>query len=166
MRPHAFDANAIHAFQQERKSEANGPARAALERIFNGDCIALDEDGLCLQEWLDCAESAVPFALGDWVADQMIHGRIRSFPLCTENLRKMLLNLGLPKKDHKWVRLAIGCGGNLIITNDIDFFDPKKKNASAQQKKKIKENGGSCSKFLQKKLGVEVTCMVRFSEGC
>ena len=74
MTPHAVDANAIHQFQEERIKSAPGDAHACVEAITANDCIALDEGGLCLQEWVDCAGGQFPFALTDWVADQAILG--------------------------------------------------------------------------------------------
>lgn len=157
MRPHSVDANAINCFQRERKQERPGDAHKAIEKIFEKDCIALDEGGLCLQEWEECAGGTFPINIRDWAADQMIYGRIRNYELCTNHCRKELLAVGLPKKDHKWVRLAIGSGGNLIVTDDIDFFDPTKKNSSSAVKQKIKNSGqGPCSTMLRKKYRIEV----------
>lgn len=163
MRAYAFDANAIHAFQEERLSSIEGAAHAALKRIFLGDCVALDDSGFCLQEWINCAGGKVPFALTDWVSNQLIMGTIREFSLAKLNMFRELSSLSLPKGDHKWVKLAISCGGNAIITNDVDFFDATKKRASEVVKQRLKERGGACSKFLMRRYGVEVMCMIRFA---
>ena len=69
MTPFAVDANAIHAFQQERISKREGDAHAAISGIMAAHCVALDNERLCYQEWLDCAGGKFPFALADWVAD-------------------------------------------------------------------------------------------------
>lgn len=163
MRPHAVDANAIHKFQEERIRDESGLAHACIEAITANDCIALDEGGLCLQEWIECAGGKFPFALTDWVADQAVIGKIRYYPLVSNNVRKHLLSLGLPNKDHKWVRLAIGSEGRIIVTNDVDFFDPTKKNASSASKQEVKAKGsGPCSKALLKEYGVTVRCVDAF----
>lgn len=157
MIPYTVDANAIHAFQKERSEDLVGPAHDAINSIFASDCIALDEGELCLQEWAACAGGSFPLNIRDWAADQMVVGKIRNFPLCSNTIRKELLSIGLPQDDHKWVRLSIGCEGRVIVTDDIDFFDPTKKNASAATKEKIKSSGsGPCSKKLSKKFGIKI----------
>ena len=109
---------------------------------------------------MDCAAGKFPFALSDWIADQFLSGKLRYFALAPNTCYKYLLKLGMPKKDHKWVRLAIGCGGKIIITDDVDFFDPSKKRSDAATKEKIKINGnGPCSKNLRLEYGVEVVTL-------
>lgn len=160
----ALDANAIHAFQEERINDNPSDGHAAVQRIFDEGCIALDDADACLQEWTDTAGGQVPFALTDWVNDQLAMGTIKTVPV-SGNYYRQLIALGLPKKDHKWVKLAISCGGKTIVTNDIDFFDPALKSASEAKKVKAKEKGGACSKALAKNFGVGVKCMVRFAKG-
>lgn len=162
MTPFAVDANAIHAFQEERISGVESVGHAMINRIFERHLIALDEGGLCLQEWLDCAGGAVPLALSDWVNDQLAVGLIRQYRL-SRSIHKELQNIGLPQKDHKWVRLAIGCEGRTIVTNDVDFFDPKLKNSNENLKNNARQNGGACSKILKKKYDVEVVCIRKFA---
>ena len=165
MHPFVIDANAIHAFQAERVNENPGDAHAALTAIYKDDCIALDDSDLCLQEWLNCAGGTAPYALLDWVGDELVAGRIRLFPLSDNSCRKHLLSVGLPQSDHKWVRLAIGCGGRRIVSGDIDFFDPTKKNASGRIKEAIrKSRSGKCSKQLKKNYNIEIMCLPHVPE--
>lgn len=157
MNPHVIDANAIHVFQQERIQGAPGRGHARISAIIESDCIALDEEGLCYQEWLDCAGGSVPFALADWVADLAIYGQVRRYSLADNKCRTKLLSVGLPAPDHKWVRLAVGSGSKILITNDIDFFDPTKKRADEKTKRKIREAGtGPCAKLIYRNFGVTV----------
>ncbi len=159
MRPFVIDANAIHQFQVERISEENGIAHAAIERITRMEAIALDEEQLCLQEWMRCASGSHPYALMDWVSDQLVAGKIVLASLSPNTCRKNLLSVGLPSDDHKWVRLAIGCGGFRLVTNDIDFFDPAHKNSKAAVKTRLKSSRkGKCAKMLEKTYKVSVMC--------
>lgn len=163
MRPYTVDANAINEFQKERLRDEKGMAHEAIERVFADDCIALDEGGLCQQEWENCAGGHFPLALIDWIADQMIYGRIRKFKLAPNTIRKDLLRVGLPQDDHKWVRLAIGSDGFRILSGDIDFLDPKKKRASVEERQRLRRGGkGPCSKLLDKKFGIKVLCLEHF----
>lgn len=160
MTPFAVDANAINAFQQERIKSCPGEAHEAIEAITQQHCIALDEERQCLQEWIDCAGGKFPFALLDWIADQAASGRVRYYGLSDRGCCRLLKQHGLPTKDQKWVRLAIGCGGRRLVSGDIDFFDPSKKNASAETKAKLRSaRRGPLRKLLKKEFDVEVMCL-------
>lgn len=154
------DANAIHAFQEERVAETEGIAVSAVSAILEKSHIALDKEEICYQEWIGCAGGKFPFALSDWVSDQLISGGIVLYGLAPNTCRKRLTQLGIPQKDHKWVRLAVGSGGFRLVTNDVDFFDPTKKKAPANVKAKIKDNrSGECAKALKKEYNVSVMCL-------
>jgi hypothetical protein len=160
MTPFVVDANAIHCFQTERITAQPGVGHLAITAITASHCIALDNQKLCLQEWLDCAGGKFPFALTDWVGDQLVAGKIRLYELSSNKCRKDLLSVGLPQADHKWVRLAVGCGGRKLVSEDIDFFDPSKKKASAEVKSKLKQGkNGPCAKHLAKSYGIEIMCL-------
>lgn len=157
MRPFAVDANAIALFQMERVTRVPGHGTAAIDSIVHSNCIALDNEKLCLQEWLNAAKGAYPFALEDWLVDMIAVGKIKYYSLSTNSCRKQLLQYGLPQDDHKWVRLALGSDGKALVTADVDFFEPTQKKAKASVKEKIIASGrGSCSKALLKNYGVEV----------
>jgi hypothetical protein len=160
MTPFVVDANAIHCFQTERITAQPGVGHLAIDAITASNCIALDNQKLCLQEWLDCAGGQFPFALADWVGDQVVAGKIRFYGLSSNKCRKDLLSVGLPPADHKWVRLAVGCGGRKLVSEDIDFFDPSKKKATAEVKKKLKERRkGPCVKHLKNSYGIQIMCL-------
>jgi hypothetical protein len=165
MIPFCFDANAIHEFQRERITENPAVGHAAIAAVRVLGCIALDFEELCFQEWLETAGGKFPFALTDWVAGELNAGRIRYYPLADNTCRVRLNQLGIPKKDHKWIRLALGCGGKRLVTGDIDFFDPTKKSASAKIKSKIRAaRTGPCAKGLRKEYGIEVMCLEHVPE--
>jgi len=160
MTPFVVDANAIHCFQEERIREQPGSAHEAMAAISVQHCIAIDTEKLCLQEWIECAGGKFPFSLADWVGDEVVAGRIKFFALAPNGCRKDLLKAGLPQKDHKWVRLAVGCGGKRLVSGDIDFFDPRQKKASAAVKQKLKDaRSGPCAKHLSKVYGIRVMCL-------
>lgn len=167
MTPFVVDANAIHAFQKERISASLGPAHEGVTRILTEHCIALDEGELCYTEWLACAAGTAPYNLADWVADELVAGRIQLFQLADNTCRRKLSAYGLPQSDHKWVRLAIGSGGKKLVTEDVDFFDPTKKTAPAAAKARIKHaRSGACAKSLKKDFGVSVMCIIHVCDEC
>ena len=153
------DANVINYFQKERISDSPDEASEAITEIFSQGAIALDPAGHCLNEWEECAAGEYPFALSDWVTDNIALGNIQYFEFCEHNLFRALIALGIPKKDHKWVRLAIGSDGKKIVTEDIDLIEPKSKKANAKTISDIKLSGkGTASKTLKKQFGVNVMC--------
>lgn len=161
------DANAIHAFQNERIGQREDIAHAAIRAIFSKSYVALDTGELCLSEWLQCAGGTYPFALKDWVYDQMAEGRIRLHTMASNSCRKHLVALGIPDKDHKWIRLAAVTAHKKLVTEDIDFFDPSQKIASHAAKEKLKESrSGSCARSLRKDYGIDVMCLRHVETEC
>jgi hypothetical protein len=157
--PYVLDANVMNLFQKERLEQISGHAHRTIELVTQDCCIALDDGGHCQQEWLACAGGAHPIALADWIVDMMVDGNIRMFSFCKSSMYKELTGKGIPKKDHKWIRLALGSGSELIVTDDIDLFDPTRKNCCSEEKNAIKRNGtGPISKFLKKTYGVSICC--------
>jgi hypothetical protein len=160
MVPFIVDANAIHEFQSERIRQENGPAHSAIIGILDSHFIALDADGKCLQEWAACAEGTHPFALTDWIADQMLENKIRLVDIAPNTCRKQLLTLGLPEQDHKWIRLCVGASSERLVTEDVDFFNPRAKTWKANAKMKLKAaKKGPCAKALKKQFRISVMCL-------
>jgi len=160
------DANVIGYFQQERL-HGEGKFHAAMEAVQSKGVIALDDAGHCKQEWLDCAAGAYPLALADWISDKLVEQKIVLFQFCDENLHQQLTKLGIPKDDHKWIRLAIGAPAVCIFSEDIDLFSPQRKNSSKKERDKIKSNcGGPVPKYMKRKHGISVICEERVSDFC
>lgn len=69
------------------------------------------------------------------------------------------MKYGLPKASHdiEYIKCSNVTLMKYILTNDIDFFDPKLKEASqkAKDNAKIKRKGKLCI-FLKKQLGIIV----------
>jgi hypothetical protein len=156
---HVVDANVVNRFQQERLLENPDTASAAIDLVMSKGYIILDVEGHCQAEWMGCAEGAPPLALSDWIADRLVDQDIRLANLCSDSMFKILSGLGLPKKDHKWVRLAIGGQAPVLLADDIDFFDPTQKGKSAAITKKVRSSGrGPMAKYLKKEHGITPMC--------
>lgn len=160
------DANVINKFQGERLADP-GLAHEALASIFSCGHIALDEGGQCRQEWIECAAGTHPFALDDWINDRLVDQAIQLYPTTPDSMHKALTALGMPKKDHKWVRLAIATAAASLVTEDVDFIDPTKKKADEKTKSKLKATcKGPVSKALRKCFGVQVMCCQHVKPFC
>lgn len=166
MKPFVIDANVMNYFQMERVN-GEGVIHGAINSIFEISCIALDEDGKCRQEWLDCARGTHPLALDDWINDKLVEQKIRLFRASRQNIFKDLTKLGIPSDDHKWVKLSIGCEASALVTEDVDLIDPTKKKASEKTKSELKENcNGPVAKALRKHYGVFVMCCHHVKSFC
>jgi hypothetical protein len=164
MPPTVVDANCIKYFQEERLSDSFGMFSRAIGRIVEENLIAVDVDGLALQEYHDCCRpSAVGMNLMDWISDQLVSGKIVTVQQ-DHSLKKTLSQLGVPRKDLKWPAIALGASSDLILTEDIDLFDPKAKTFDAKKKEKIKRQGGCVSTLLSRKHGIRVRTAACFLE--
>lgn len=158
-----FDANVINIFQNERVRGEEGDAHLAIGYATSQGHLALDADGHCQQEWTDCAGGSPPLELADWIADMLQREKIHLYRFKCDNMFKELSGIGLPKKDHKWVRIARSSNSDHIVTEDIDLFDPTEKGCSSERAIQIKQSGnGVCAKYLRKKYEIEVRCLENF----
>lgn len=161
MTPYVVDANVMNLFQSERFKGETGPASESLDLMTLHSFIVLDAGGHCQDEWIACAGGKPPIALEDWIADMFVRQKIQLVPMISDSMHQELTGHGIPKKDHKWVRLARSSSADVIVTEDIDLFDPTKKNAcTAPAKAKIKSSRkGPVAKFLRKAYKIDVICI-------
>jgi hypothetical protein len=60
-------------------------------------------------------------------------------------------------RDVEYIKCAINTDIKYILTEDIDFFDPKKKSAPVKEKIRIKNfRKGSFCRFLKDEFGITV----------
>jgi hypothetical protein len=71
------------------------------------------------------------------------------------NLRKQLFKLGFPKSDMRWAKLAAHACVQFLLTEDIDFYDPKRKGTRNCDKLKD-DRSGAVLKLIKKDAGCEV----------
>lgn len=166
MVPSVVDANCMKFFQQERLEANCAVYTRMIKAAFEKGPVAVDDEGRAIYEYNDCCRpAAVGLNLGDWIADQIVIGAI-VYVKMDHSLKKDLSLLGLPAKDLKWPAIAKGAGADLIITEDIDLFDPKKKNASPKQRNRIFRCGGPVSKFLRDRHRIRVSIAQHFLDAC
>lgn len=166
MTPSVVDANLINLFQSERTQAIEEVAHAALAAILANGFIVLDESQHCESEWLSCAVGTYPLALADWIADKLREEKIQLIEFTCNSMYQELNRLGIPKKDHKWVRLARSANSPLIATDDIDLIHPEmKERCDSKRLKGIKLSGkGPVAKHLRKVYGISVKCPERVPE--
>lgn len=163
--PSVIDTNCIKYFQDERVAGVESTFTMMISKVQLKGAIAIDNQGQALQEYQDCCQpSALGLNLMDWIADQAMQGMISEHAMDVEIKKTLKKKQGLPQKDCKWPAIAISAQADVIITEDIDLFDPKSKNATKNAKDKIKRNGGALSKHLRKEYGVNVRTAQIFLE--
>lgn len=146
-----IDANCMKYFQEERVKKGEGRFCDVIDVALNNGIIAIDDKGLAQQEYFDCCRPApVGLNLCDWISDQIIAQKIKMFAV-NRSAEISLIGFGVPRKDHKWVAIALGAGAFAVVTEDIDLFDPKEKYANEARKAKIKAEGGCVSRHLRRK---------------
>ncbi|WP_157123645.1 hypothetical protein [Allosphingosinicella indica] len=156
----------MNYFQHERLTE-RGIAHDAIDAIFREASIALDEEGKCQQEWLDCAAGKFPLALSDWINDKLVERKIVLFADNVPSKFREFQRLGIPKKDHKWVTLSIASQSRALVTEDIDLIEPRQKSAPAKVKSRIKSTcKGTVSRCLRRDYGVNVVCCEHVPDLC
>lgn len=136
-----------------------------LSAVFDRGFLAIDSEGRAMQEYEDTAKpGALREGLTTWIADQALHGRVLAFEI-DHSQNKAIRELGLPKKDWKWIGIAIGSGSKIIVTEDIDLFDPTEKGCGAKRREAIMSgSSGKLAHFCKKKLGVLVTICANYDD--
>ncbi|WP_143040440.1 hypothetical protein [Rhodobacter sp. 24-YEA-8] len=144
-------------FQDERLNGEEGAYHEMINCAFTKGSVAIDLDKRAEQEYYDCCKPSVAgINLQDWISDQLITGKF-IYCIHDDSAKRKLREMGVPAKDLKWPAIAIGSGADLIITNDIDLFDPAAKNYTSKKKDQIKRDGGPVSKYLRKNHSIEVS---------
>lgn len=163
-----IDANVIKGYFQEVVLEIGSGLTADPSPIFGrlgrDHIVFLDEGGHIEHEWRQVAEREWFEA---WYADMLRDGKaqlieIRNFP----EIRKRLRALGFPDKggDIWYIRTAKSVsevyGNSNLITEDSDFFDPKKKKSTSHARiKMLKSKTAPVATYLRKKENVNVACV-------
>lgn len=102
-----------------------------------------------------------------WLASQLTSGALQYVsPRRDAGVEKQLANRGFPKTgDIKYVWTALGTmqtsDGCILASEDLDFYDPKKKSGSSKTRAAIIRNHrGPVRSYLKKELSLEVLPVV------
>lgn len=151
-----IDANIISEFYKEFIIDG-GDLYDLINYILD-NCGVVFTD-LIHHEWISTCNN---YVITEWITDGLKLGKIRYInpQLDRDIIKKLHIKYGLPRNkshDIEYIRCANVTLTKYILTNDIDFFDPKLKNDASKAKKdaKIKRNGKLCM-FLLKKLKIRV----------
>jgi hypothetical protein len=143
---------------KEKKKE-DGELYNLMEFIIN--CCGLAINDTVEREWRNTTGDEF---FNIWFVEYLLAQRITyvtdSNKLTLHQKKKIHNEFGLPRgrsKDIDYIECTINTEIKYILTDDTDFFDPKKKNASAKEKTRVKNlRQGELCKFLRKEFGIIV----------
>lgn len=149
------DANIIAEYHQEYARES-GDIYDLIEKILKSCRIAITE--LIEHEWKNTCGNQ---KFNIWYTDNLRDGFIQyvDASLHPHILKKIHNEFGLPKRkyDKELIKAANVTTYRYILTKDIHLFDPKKKEASIEEKRRIKEErSGALCRYLYDELKITV----------
>lgn len=124
--------------------------------------IYYDFDGIVENEWMSVVDRDW---FASWLAAQLQSGAIAyAKPIIDSGLEKNLTTLGFPRgRDVVYIRLCLGVmqikkSGCEFFTEDLDFYDPKKKRYPAKTRIAILTKSTGPVLKLLKKRDILVSC--------
>lgn len=169
MKSLVIDANVFHSFAMEKINEKYITSRTASAlKIFDllGEkaVIFIDEGGHIEQEWRNLVAFASEWFTG-WLENAFADGRIYEItPSSDPHLVKRYRTGGFPKTADIWyIKTAHGlrclCIRNrpFLVSEDIDFYDPKSKR-SKNKNDFFKSGSGTVCDLLRAD-GIDLRCI-------
>jgi hypothetical protein len=156
----AVDANMMVLFQRERVLGEPGRGSECLERILQNTYLALDDGDLCVIEYYQTLPGILTEELKSWITQAINDRKLRLLPF--GNFRdavRRCRQAGLPQRDHRWVKLCSNGCVTHFLTDDIDFYEPRVKNGTAQQKHRAKVlRRGSMIGVIERETNIQIFC--------
>jgi hypothetical protein len=156
----AVDAVIISHYIKEYVQET-GPLLELVDRMLARFGMVVDDKSKIISEW---GQHSLKPVFTEWVTDKLKNGYVRKVHACLppDAVKKIHTHYGLPtqrSRDIEYIRCANVTTTRYILSEDIDFFDPKAKGGSATRKRKARdERCGALCNFLRKKLNITVGC--------
>ena len=152
------DANIMHAFTKSLINKTDTHDKQLIEKLEKSHGFVIDTAGKMQHQWLETCGHMV---FGEWLVQGLKGGIIRPVQadLPNNHKKKLQQDCGMPvKREIMYVAVANATALRYIVTNDIDFWDPKsKKQGKADQHDKIKrERRGAVCNYLAKSLKIYV----------
>jgi hypothetical protein len=152
------DANIMHAFTKSLINKDGSTDKQLVEKLEKSHGFVIDSGGKMQHQWLETCGRVV---FGEWLVKGLREGIVRQVQedLPNNHKKKLQQGCGMPvKREIMYVAVANATKARYIVTNDIDFWDPKsKKQGNEAQHKKIKEERrGDVCRYLAKSMDIRV----------
>jgi hypothetical protein len=154
----AIDAHVMKRFHGDMLAQEQSLSALLVEQVIEKIGLAIDYGGKIQHEWFTQCPTLL---FREWFIQNIKLGRIRTFKAAIDDKHKraLFIDLGFPRRgyDIVYVGVANVTEKRYIVTDDIDFFDPKHKKSGHEKKEKIKKerNCAVCA-YLRKHLNIVV----------
>jgi hypothetical protein len=139
------DANVVKGLMQAQQSsshDCSGDPEEAFVLLTDGGAeVWLDRGGQMLSEWQACTQREW---FGLWYSEFVQSTNVRHATVQPHDrlLRELRTTFGFPKSRDVWVlRTALTAaadGDTELLTDDMDYFDPKKKSQPKERQRHLK----------------------------
>jgi len=155
-----FDANCWRAYVDEKMVGESGVGASMFESRAAEKKILFDADKLMRQQYISLKKPYSGELFDNWFEGTFFDGGIDIVEIKGKtNIYNELKNLGIPKSEHVYFRVAVHGGATFLVSIDIDFFDPTKKKAGETEKRKLVLSGrGPVCKHMKKGYSVVICC--------
>jgi len=153
------DANVACEFLRFLLTEEENQVSLLFECLESSMGFAIDEGGALQHQWF---ESCNNIAFHGWFLERVKNGVIRVVKEGIPNQHRKHLrnNCGFPyssRHEGKYVEVAYCASPHVLVTNDIDFWEPTAKKDDSARKEYLKKKGkGSVATYLYAELGIRV----------
>lgn len=169
--PTIVDANVLREYFREHVLEIKSELTHSTLFIFDEKrSIIIDSGGQIEHEWRNVVD---PEWFDVWLArklegSEIDYVEVRNCPdLCAH-----VYSLGFPKgsRDIWYLRAAVACALNFnknsnVVTEDIDFYNPKKKSLSGAARVALLKNANApIKKTMRKNYSVNICCVEEYSK--
>jgi hypothetical protein len=164
-----IDANIIKWYESEvtgLASPATHPPSALINQLGSQDLAFIDQGGHIESEWRNVTD---PDWFSQWFPNALISGAIVAIPVhpAAALLRRLHVNFGFPRSRDVWylstAKTVVEAQDPPVglITEDMDFYDPREKRCSAARRNRILEAcSGNVARELQRREGIVVRSLI------
>ena len=164
-----IDANVVSAYSKETNGHGHdltGSVSSVFQKLDENCRIYIDDQGQIEGEWRrKVSEEWFETWLGDLFIDDVVVEI--TAPACRV-LRRALKARGFPQTVDVWyVRVGVGVvelhGKVLLVTEDMDFFEPAQKRLHGRARTKFLKRGkGKVCSYLRRQENILVTCVCNY----
>lgn len=166
-----IDAHIVNGYFQESTKGSQSFLTHSTEPLFNrvgkDDFVYLDNGGMIKNEWRSSVDTEWFDA---WYPGLLIEGAAFEIEVDNcKNLKNVLRSLGFPAtgRDFWYIRTAKAVidlfQEAIIVTEDIDFYDARKKNCTSKERERILRSGnGLIAKTLMKRENIIIRCLANY----
>lgn len=162
--PYFLDANCFKRYVDALLTEANDVYYNTVTSALAMSHISTDDGGIFVQEWKQTTGGAYNPFVDDLISTWLAEGKIKLLAYVkAPQVKNKLKQMGVPKLDARIIEFSVGSDITVIISEDIDLYEPSAKGCPPMKRAKLICGGkGSISQYVRKNYGIETTCCCHF----